>query len=312
MTSEQLAWKICRHNVEMTHISGGSHIGSILSVADIMGVLYADILRYRPEEPKWDGRDRLILSKGHAGAALYAALAECGFFPVEELKTYYSDDSRLSGHVSHQVPGVEISTGSLGHGLGVGVGMAIAAKQDRKSHRIFVIMGDGECNEGSVWEAAQAAVNFQLDRLTVIVDHNHMQSLDFCERTLYSAPMTEKWRGFGWNVVELDGHDHGALRAALKQTVPGKPTVIVAHTVKGHRIPFMEQDILWHYRFPHDGWEYDGAVAALHGCRPEGAEDPYTPNGIPQPALPDPDSFQDHTFGATYKPTWYTLQEVVK
>ena len=132
MTSEQLAWKICRHDVEMTHISGGSHIGAVMSMADIMGVLYADILRYRPEEPKWDGRDRLILSKGHAGAALYAALAECGFFPAEELLTYYQNESRLSGHISHKVPGIEMSTGSLGHGLGVGVGMAIAAKQDKK------------------------------------------------------------------------------------------------------------------------------------------------------------------------------------
>lgn len=314
MTSEQLAWKICRHDVEMTHISGGSHIGAVMSMADIMGVLYADVLHYRPEEPKWDGRDRLILSKGHAGAALYAALAECGFFPTEELLTYYQNESRLSGHISHKVPGIEMSTGSLGHGLGVGVGMAIAAKQDKKSHRVFVIMGDGECNEGSVWEAAQAAVNFQLNNLVAIVDHNHMQSLDYCERTLNSAPMTEKWRGFGWNVIELDGHNHKALRTALNTVDPVKPTVIVAHTVKGKRIPFMEMDVLWHYRFPHDGWEYDGAVTALHACKPEGAEDPYTPNGIENPVLPDEnaDIFVDHTSGATYHPTWYQLQEVEK
>ena len=312
MTSEQLAWKICRHDVEMTHISGGSHIGAVLSVADIMGVLYADVLHYRPQEPKWSGRDRLILSKGHAGGALYAALAECGFFPVEELLTYYQNESRLSGHVSHQVPGVEVSTGSLGHGLGVAVGMAIAAKQDRKQHRVFVILGDGECNEGSVWEAAQAAVNYQLNNLVAIVDHNHMQSLDFCERTLSSTSMAQKWAGFGWNVIELNGHDHDALRAALQQSAQDKPTVIVAHTVKGHRIPFMERDILWHYRFPHDGWEYDGAVNALHACKPEGVEDPYTPNGIEKAVMPDEnaDIYRDHTLGATYRPTWYQLQEV--
>ena len=314
MTSEQLAWKICRHDVEMTHISGGSHIGAVLSVADIMGVLYADVLHYRPDDPKWDGRDRLILSKGHAGAALYAALAECGFFPVEELLTYYQNDSRLSGHISHKVPGIEMSTGSLGHGLSVAVGMAIAAKQDKKQHRVFAILGDGECNEGSVWEAAQTAVHFQLNNLVAIVDHNHMQSLDYCERTLNSAPMPQKWRGFGWNVIELNGHDHDMLRAALTTPSENGPTVIIAHTVKGHRIPFMEQDILWHYRFPHDGWEYDGAVCALHTCKPEGADDPYTPNGIPNPVLPDADAdiYRDHTSGATYTPTWYQLQEVGK
>lgn len=311
-TSEQLAWMICRHAVEMTHVSGGSHIGAVLSVADIMGVLYADVLHYRPEEPKWDGRDRFILSKGHAGGALYAALAECGFFPVDELMTYYQNDSRLSGHVSHKVPGIEISTGSLGHGLGIATGMAIAAKQDGKHHRVFAILGDGECNEGSVWESAQAAANYGLNNLVAIVDHNHMQSLDFCERTLNSGALADKWRSFGWNVVELNGHDHDALRAALLALSADKPTAIVAHTVKGHRVPFMERDILWHYRFPHDGWEYDGAVNALHANKPEGVVDPYTPNGIADPVLPGPDDdiYRDHTLGATYHPTWFHLQEV--
>lgn len=314
MTSEQLAWKICRHDVEITHISGGSHIGAVLSMADIMAVLYADVLRYRPEEPKWEGRDRFVLSKGHAGAALYITLAELGFFPVEELLTYYQNGSRLSGHVSHKVPGVDASTGSLGHGIGLAVGMAIAAKQDRKTHRVFTVLGDGECNEGSVWESAQATANFQLDNLVAIVDHNHMQSLDFCERTLYSGSLADKWRSFGWNVIELNGHDHDALRAALTQKKAGQPTVIVAHTVKGNRIPFMEKDILWHYRFPHDGWEYDGAVNALHACKPEGIEDPYTPNGIENPVLPGPDAdiYRDHTAGATYHPTWFQVQEVSK
>jgi len=312
MTSEQLAWKICRHDVEMTHISGGSHIGAVLSVADIMAVLYADVLRYRPEEPRWDGRDRFVLSKGHAGAALYIALAECGFFPVEELRTYYQNESRLSGHVSHKVPGVDVSTGSLGHGIGVAVGMAIAAKQDGKTHRVFTVLGDGECNEGSVWESTQAAANYQLSNLVAIVDHNHMQSLDFCERTLNSGALADKWRSFGWNVIELNGHDHGALRAAMQPTGGNKPTVIVAHTVKGYRISFMEKDILWHYRFPHDGWEYDGAVNALYNCKPEGVEDPYTPNGIENPAVPgsDADIYRDHTMSATYRPTWFQLQEV--
>lgn len=312
MTSEQLTWRICRHDVEMTHLSGGSHIGAVLSVADIMGVMYADVLNYRPQEPKWDDRDRFILSKGHAGAAQYIALAECGFFPVEELKTYYQNDSRLSGHISHKVPGVEISTGSLGHGLGVAVGMAIAAKQNGKAYRVFAVLGDGECNEGSVWEAAQTAAHFQLNNLVAIVDHNHMQSLDYCERTISSGALAEKWRSFGWSVIELDGHDHAALRTELMNTNRKLPTVIVAHTVKGHRIPFMERDILWHYRFPHDGWEYDGAVNALHECKPEGVEDPYTPNGIENPVRPvaDADIYRDHTVGETYHPTWFRLKEV--
>ena len=311
MTSEELAWLIRRHDVEMTHVSGGSHIGAVMSVADILGVLYADVLRYRPEEPCWDGRDRVIMSKGHAGAALYAVLAECGFFPVEELLTYYQNDSRLSGHITHKVPGVEVSTGSLGHGLGIAVGMAVAAKQDKKGHRVFVILGDGECNEGSVWESAQTAVHFGLNNLVAIVDHNHMQSLDFCQRTVGRGPLADRWRAFGWHVIELDGHDHNALRTAM--TIPSdKPTVIVAHTVKGKGIPFMERDILWHYRFPHDGWEYDCAVNALHEQKPEGVVDPYTPNGVENPILPgeDADTKWNHTMGETYRPTWFTLQEV--
>lgn len=311
MTSIQLAWMIRRHGVEMTHLSGGSHIGPIMSVADILGVLYADVLRYDPENPKWDGRDRFILSKGHAGGAIYATLAECGFFPVEELKTHYQNGSRLSGHVSHHLPGVDFSTGSLGHGLSAAAGMAVAAKQDGKSHRVFAVLGDGECNEGSVWEAAQFAAYFGLDNLIAIVDHNHMQSLDFCDKTLSVSSLAEKWRAFGWNTIEVNGHDHDALRASVAKTVPGKPTVVVAHTLKGKGVPFMEQDILWHYRFPHDGWEYDGAVMALHEKKPEGITDPYTPNGIENPVFPDEnaDIYRDHTVWASYRPTWFTVED---
>lgn len=311
MTSTQLAWLIRRHGVEMTHLSGGSHIGPIMSVADILGVIYADVLHCDPQNPKWEGRDRFILSKGHAGGAIYATLAECGFFPVEELKTHYQNGSRLSGHVSHHLPGVDFSTGSLGHGLSVAAGMAVAAKQDQKPHRVFAVLGDGECNEGSVWEAAQFAAYFGLDNLVAVVDHNHMQSLDFCDKTLSVSSLAEKWQAFGWNTVELNGHDHDALRQALKSRCPGKPTVIIAHTLKGKGVPFMEQDILWHYRFPHDGWEYDGAVTALHSCKPEGVTDPYTPHGIENPVLPDEnaDIYRDHTVWATFHPTWYTVED---
>ena len=277
MNSEQLAWLIRRHGVEMTHLSGGSHIASILSVADIIGVLYADVLHYDPQNPKLPERDRMILSKGHAGAAIYAALAENGFFDVEELKTHYQNGSKLSGHVSHKgVRGVEFSTGSLGHGLPVAAGMAHAAKLDGKSHRMYVVMGDGECDEGSVWEAAMYANHYELNNLVAIIDHNKMQSLDYCDNTMRLSPFADKWRSFGWNCLDIDGHDHSQLKAALESAKASKkPTVIIANTVKGKGISFMEFDILWHYRFPHDGWEYDDSIKELHTAMPEGITDPY-------------------------------------
>ena len=312
MTSEQLAWKIRRHGIEMTHLSGGSHIGAVLSVADIIAVLYADVINFDVNNPKSDSRDRFILSKGHAGAAIYAALAECGFFDTEELKTHYQNGSRLSGHVSHHVPGVDFSTGSLGHGLSAAAGMALAAKQDKKDYKTYVVLGDGECNEGSVWEAALFAVHFGLDNLVCIVDHNKMQSLDFCDKTLSTTPLASIWQGFGWNVIEIDGNNHEQCLNALKNgTVKGKPTVIIANTIKGKGIPFMENDILWHYRFPHDGWEYDMAVTELHKIKPQDVTDPYTPDGIENPVTPDEnaDIYNDHTMSATYKPTWFKKEK---
>ena len=278
MTSEQLAWKIRRHGIEMTHISQGSHIGAILSVADIVAVLYNDVANVNPKEPKMPNRDRIILSKGHAGAAIYAALAEKGFFNVEELKTHYADGSRLSGHVSHKgVPGVEFSTGSLGHGLSVGAGMAYAAKKDQKNHKVFVICGDGECDEGSVWEAALVANHYKINNLICIIDHNKMQSLDFCENTIALSPFADKWKAFGWNVLDINGHDHNALKEALNKAKASesKPTVIIANTVKGNGISFMENNILWHYRFPHTGGEYDSAIAELKAQMPAGITDSY-------------------------------------
>ena len=308
MNSIDLAWKIRRHGIEMTHLSGGSHIGAVLSVADIIAVLYADVANVNPQEPKWKDRDRVILSKGHAGASIYAALAEKGFFDVEELKTHYANGSRLSGHVSHKLPGVDLSTGSLGHGLSAGAGMALAAKKDKKEHYVYVVLGDGECNEGSVWEAALFATHFKLDNLVAIVDHNHMQSLDFCDNTLAITPMAEKWKSFGWNVIEIDGNCHEELQEAFRKAKSNKdkPTVIVANTIKGKGISFMENDILWHYRFPHSGWEYDMAVTELHEQKPEGVIDVYTPNGIENPQMPDEDADigNDHTMSAGYHPEY--------
>lgn len=312
MTSEQLAWKIRRHGIEMTHLSGGSHIGAIMSVADIIAVLYADVMRYDSKNPKWEGRDRFILSKGHAGAAIYAALAENGFFDVEELKTHYANGSRLSGHVSHHLPGVDFSTGSLGHGLSSAAGMAYALKKDGRNEKTYVVLGDGECDEGSVWEAALFANHFRLNNLVAIIDHNHMQSLDFQENTLEIEDFAAKWKAFGWNVIEVDGNHHVELKDAFKQAEANsqkkehKPTVIIANTIKGCGVSFMQNDILWHYRFPHDGWEYDCAVNELHQHKPDGVDDPYTPNGIENPVLPgeEDDIGNDHTFTWTWNTTY--------
>ena len=312
MNSEQLAWKIRRHGIEMTHLSGGSHIGAVLSVADIVAYLYTNVLRYDAKNPNWEERDRFILSKGHAGASIYAALAESGFFPTEELKTHYANGSMLSGHVSHHVPGVDLSTGSLGHGLSVAAGMAYAAKKDNKNWKTYVILGDGECDEGSVWEAALFANHFRLNNLVAIVDHNHMQSLDFNENTLEIEDFASKWRAFGWNVIEINGNNHKELKKAfievakLQNAKSHKPVVIIANTIKGYGVTFMENDILWHYRFPHDGWEYDCAVTELHKAKPAGVEDPYTPNGIANPKMPNEsdDIGNDHTFSYTWNPKY--------
>jgi transketolase len=278
MTSEQLAWKIRRHGIEMTHLSGGSHIGSVLSVSDIIAVLYNDVANVNPKDPKMLNRDRIILSKGHAGAAIYAALAEKGFFDVEILKTHYQNGSNLSGHVSHKgVPGVEISTGSLGHGLSIGSGMAYAAKKDGYKYKVYVILGDGENDEGAIWEAALVSNHFKLDNLIAIVDYNKMQSLDFVENTISLAPLADKWRAFGWNTIEIDGHNHDDLKYAFDKARnnKGKPTIIIANTIKGKGISFMENDILWHYRYPHEGDEYNDSIEELRRVMPQGITDPY-------------------------------------
>ena len=307
MNSQELAWLIRRHGVEMTHLSGGSHIGAVLSVADIMAVLYTDVANVDAKNPDMPQRDRVILSKGHAGAAVYAALAETGFFDVDELVTHYQNGSRLSGHVSHYVPGVDLSTGSLGHGLSVGAGMAYAGLKDSMKYKVYVILGDGECDEGSVWEAALFAAHYNLKNLVCIVDHNKMQSMDFCDKTLDLGDFSAKWESFGWNVVSIDGNNHEELKEAFAKAFDNsKPKVIIANTIKGYGIEFMENDILWHYRFPHDGWEYDLAVNELHKIKPEGVEDIYTPNGVenPVPVPDDADIYNDHTTTATWKPDW--------
>jgi transketolase len=222
-------------------------------MADILAVLYGRILRINPAEPRWPDRDRFILSKGHGAAAAYAALAERGFFSVNELETFYQNGSVLAGHITHTgVAGVEASTGSLGHGLAIGCGMALAGKRDARDYRVFVMLSDGECDEGSIWEAALFAPHHHLDNLVVIIDYNKIQSLDRVESTLALEPFAQKWRAFGWSVREIDGHDLGEIDATLR-TVPfekGRSNCVIAHTIKGKGVSFMEDKVLWHYRPP--------------------------------------------------------------
>ena len=237
----------------MTARANASHIGSSLSMADLLAVLYARVLAFDARRPDWPERDRFVLSKGHGCAALYAVLAEAGYFPVERLGTFYQDGSPLAGHATHkEMPGVEVSTGSLGHGLALATGMALAARRDGHGHRVFALLSDGECDEGSVWEAALFAPHHRLGNLVAIVDYNQIQSFGSVAEVLDLAPLGDKWRAFGWGVVEIDGHDLAAIERALG-TVPlvaERPTCVVARTVKGKGVSFMEDQLAWHYRAP--------------------------------------------------------------
>jgi transketolase len=251
--SAEFAHHIRTRTLQMINRARSSHIGSSFSMADLLAVLYNGVLRVDPKQPDWPDRDRFILSKGHACAALYVALANRGFFPDSWLDDFCQDGARLAGHATHVgVPGVEISTGSLGHGLPIGCGMALAAKRDRAPHRVFVMLSDGECDEGSNWEAALFAPHHQLDNLVVIIDYNKIQSLGTVKDVLDLEPFADKWRAFGWAVQEIDGHNLQEIEQALTD-VPakaGKPTCVIAHTIKGKGVSFMEHKLLWHYRSP--------------------------------------------------------------
>ena len=253
LNGSDFARRIRQHSIRMTGKANASCIGSSLSSADLVAALYGKVLRHDPLRPDWPERDRFIMSKGHACTALYAALAECGYFPLSWLDDYYQDGSPLVGHVTHKrIPGVELSTGSLGHGLGVGVGMALNAKRDGNPARVFCLLSDGECDEGSVWEAALFAPHHKLDNLVAIVDYNKIQSFGAVKEVIDLDPLADKWRAFGWAARELDGHDIRAVEEALLQIPfePGRPSCIVAHTIKGKGISFMENKLLWHYRAP--------------------------------------------------------------
>jgi len=266
---KELSRRIRMQVLQMTHRAKSSHVGSCFSIVDLLTVLYMKVLRVRPDEPDWPDRDRFLLSKGHGAAALYATLAERGFFPREWLTEFYADGTQLAGHVTHHgVPGVEVSTGSLGHGLPLGCGMALAAKRDGRPVRVFAVMSDGECDEGSNWEAALFAPHHRLDNLTAIIDYNKIQSFGSVEEVLNLHPLAEKWRAFGWAVSEIDGHNYEQIVAALENvpTQANRPTCIIAHTVKGKGVSFMEGQLLWHYR-PPDVSELQAALQELEGHR---------------------------------------------
>jgi len=245
---------------------GRGHVGSALSLVEILRVLYDDVLRYRPGEPKWPGRDRMILSKGHGCLALYAILADKGFIALEALDSFCQRDSILGGHPeSAKVAGVEASTGSLGHGLSFGVGMALAQRIRRSDSRVFVLMGDGEINEGSVWEAALCAGKHKLAKLTALIDYNKVQSAGFTRDIQELEPLVDKWRAFGFATTEVDGHDVSALRSLLLRLPlqTDRPSAVICHTVKGKGIAFAENDPNWHHRNKFADGELAKMYAAL-------------------------------------------------
>ena len=237
----------------MTHAARLGHPGGDLSAADLLATLFFHVLRVDPSQPLDPTRDRFVMSKGHASAALYATLALAGFIPKDALETYMKPYSALNGHPDHtKVPGVEANTGPLGHGLPVSVGMALAARHDRATWRTFVLTGDGELQEGSNWEAIMAASHFRLDNLTAIVDRNRLQQGDTTEQTIRLEPLADRWRAFGWGVVEVDGHDLAALVSTCDRlpVESGRPSCIIAHTIKGRGVSFMENRVEWHHRVP--------------------------------------------------------------
>ena len=247
----ELATTIRAHCLRMTHHGKGGHIGSMLSMAEVLAVLYERILKVDPKNPDWPERDRFVLSKGHGGAAVYAVLTEKGFFPKDWMETYYRDAGKLMGHISHKVPGVEFSTGSLGHGLPVAGGMALAAKVSGWDHRVFCMMSDGDVDEGSTYEAIMFAAQQKFDNLIAILDYNKIQALGFTRDVIDLEPLTERLTASGWAVREVDGHNVEEIESALKQ-VPfekGKPSWVTAHTVKGKGVSFLENTVACHYGY---------------------------------------------------------------
>jgi len=248
-----IAKRVRHHIIAMTGRAGSGHPGGSLSAVEILTVLYFRVLRHKPLDSRWSDRDRFILSKGHAAPLLYAILAECGYFPVAELLTLRQMDSRLQGHTDRTItPGVEMSAGALGQGLSFALGVALAGRLNTQDYRLYVLLGDGECDEGQVWEAAMAAAHFKVDNLVAIVDNNGQQIDGWNRDVMNLDPFSSKWQAFGWQVIEVDGHDLAKLTKAFDQAklVKGQPTVIIAHTIKGKGVSFMENNPDFHGKAP--------------------------------------------------------------
>lgn len=259
-----IAAKVRINALDAVDAASSGHIGGSLSVTDILTVLYFDEMRVNTKEPKWPDRDRLVLSKGHCTPALYGVLAEKGFFPKEELKHFRDIHSMLSGHAEYHVPGVDMSTGSLGQGLSVAVGMGLSARVDKKDYRVYAIMGDGEIEEGQIWEAAMCAGFYKMDNLVAIVDNNNLQIDGAITDVMSSYPIDKKFEAFNWHVINVDGHSIPAIKAALEEakSIKGKPTAIIAKTVKGKGVSFMENIAGWHGKAPsHE--QHDEAVKEI-------------------------------------------------
>lgn len=251
---ENIAKEIRKEIYKMAHHAGGGHMGAAFSMADIISVLYFDdVLKYDASNPMWVDRDKFILSKGHACQALYAVLAKAGYFPKEELRYVGKKGSKFGGHPKmNEIPGVEASTGALGHGLSFAIGIAYSNKMDGKGSHVYVVLGDGECQEGSVWEGALSAPTLELDNLTVVIDYNKLQAMDDLETIVRMKPFADKWKAFGWHVVEIDGHNYKEIKEALLTRAETKPTLIIANTIKGKGVSFMENVPIWHYRMPNE------------------------------------------------------------
>lgn len=249
-----IAKDLRRQIFKMIYKAGGGHIGPSFSIVEILTALYfGGLMRYEASSPNMPERDRFILSKGHASAALYAVLARSNFFEKQLLNKYCQPGCILGGHPNmRQIPGVEASTGALGHGLLYAVGIAMAGKIDEQDYHVFTVLGDGECQEGSIWEAALFAAQHKLNNLTVIIDYNKLQAMDHLENIIKMEPFVDKWRAFGWDVTEVDGHDMEGLLRTLSKTKKsvGLPNLVIAHTIKGKGVSFMENMPLWHYRLP--------------------------------------------------------------
>ena len=249
----EMARTLRRHVVTMIGNAGSGHPGGSLSAVEIIATLFFHIMRYDPQNPQWEDRDRFVLSKGHAAPLLYATLAEAGYLPVDELSTLRKLGSRLQGHTDRTLtPGVEMSAGSLGQGLSFGIGMALAARLDARGYRVYTLLGDGECDEGQVWEAAMAASHFKLDNIVAIIDRNDIQLDGWTKDIMNIEPLAAKWRSFGWHTIEVNGHDLEELLAAFEEAkiTKGQPTAIVAHTIKGKGVSFMENNPDFHGKVP--------------------------------------------------------------